>query len=76
MLLGAEVIAAVNERDLGGEVGQEQGFLDGGVAAADHDDFLVAIEEAVAGGAGRNAEALELLLRTAGRASSPARRWR
>src|SRR5690606_12986065 len=41
-----------------GEVGQEQGFLDGGVAAADDHHLLAAIEEAVAGGAGRDAEAL------------------
>ena len=74
--LGAELAAAMDDRDLGGEVGEEQRFLDGGVAAADHHDFLAAVEEAVAGGAGGNAEALELLLRLAGPASAPARRWR
>jgi hypothetical protein len=61
-LLGAELVTAVNHGDGLGEVGQEQGFLDGGVAAADHHDLLAAIEEAVAGGAGRDAEALILSL--------------
>ena len=56
------MVAAVHHRDLGGEIGEEQRFLDRGIAAADHHDFLVAIEEAVAGGAGRYAIALELLL--------------
>ena len=50
-------------RDFAGEIGEEQRFLDGGVAAADDQHLLVAIEEAIAGGAGRNAEALEMLLR-------------
>ena len=50
---------------LDGEVGEEQRFLDRGVAAADHQHFLAAIEEAVAGGAGGDAEALELLFATA-----------
>jgi hypothetical protein len=52
----------VDQRHLAGEVGQEQRLFDGGIAAADHHDLLAAIEEAVAGGAGRDAEALELLL--------------
>ena len=64
-LLGAEAVAAVDDRDLGGEVGEEQRLLDGGVAAADDDDLLAPVEEAVAGGAGRDAEALEVLLATA-----------
>ena len=62
-LFGAQFVAAVDQRHLGGEVGQEQRLFDGGVAAADHDDLLSAIEEAVAGGAGGDAEALELLFR-------------
>ena len=69
-LLGAEMVAPVHDRHLAGEVGQEQRFLDRGVAAADHEHLLAAIEEAVAGRAGRNAEALELLL---GRKIEPAR---
>ena len=57
-------------------VGEVERLLDRGVAAADHDDVLAAIEEAVAGRAGGDAEAAELLLARAGRATWPARRWR
>jgi hypothetical protein len=42
-----------------GDVRQIQRFFHGGVAAADDRDFLVAIEETVAGGAGRNAAAFK-----------------
>ena len=62
-LLRAESVAPVHHGDLGGEIGEEQRLLDCGIAAADDDDFLVAVEEAVAGRAGRHAVALELLLR-------------
>jgi hypothetical protein len=68
--LGAELAAAMDDGDLGGEVGEEQRLLDSGVAAADHQDLLAAVEEAVAGGAGGDAKALELLL---GRQAEPAR---
>ena len=61
-LLGAQAIAAMHQRDLGGDVGQVQRFLDSGVAATDHHDFLIAIEEAIAGRTGRDALAHELLL--------------
>ena len=67
---GAEVVAAVNEGDLRSEVGQKQCFLDGGIAAADHDHILAAVEEAIAGGAGRDAESLEGVFR---RQAEPAR---
>ncbi len=60
---GAQAVAAMHQRHRGREVGEEQRFLDGGVTAADHEDILVAIEEAVAGGAGGDAEALEFLFR-------------
>jgi hypothetical protein len=43
----------------GGVVGEVQRFLDRGIAAADHRHLLAAEEEAVAGGAGGDAEALE-----------------
>ena len=46
-----QLAATVDHRDLGGEAGQEGGLLDGGVAATDHGDVLLAEEEAVAGGA-------------------------
>ncbi len=59
--LGAEVAAAVDEGDFAGEVGEEEGLFDSGVAAPNDDDFLSAIKEAVAGGAGRDAKALERL---------------
>ena len=49
----------MDQRHLVGEIGEEQRFLGRGIAAADHRDLLAAEEEAVAGGAGRNAEALE-----------------
>ena len=61
--LGAEAVAPMHDRDLAGEVRQEQRFLDGGIAAADHQDFLAAIEKTVAGGASGYAIAAELLLR-------------
>ena len=44
-------------------VGEVQRFLDGGIAAANHGDISAAIEEAVAGGAGRHASALIGFLR-------------
>ena len=59
--LGAQLVAAVDQGDLGSEVGQEQRLFDGCVAAANHDDFLSAIEKPVAGGAGRHAKAFEFL---------------
>jgi hypothetical protein len=59
---GAEVFGAVDDRDLGGEAGEEDGFFHGGVAAADDGDLLAGGEEAVAGGAGADAEADEGLL--------------
>ena len=43
-------------------VGHVNGFLDRGIAAADHRDRLAAVEEAIAGGAGRDPPALQLLL--------------
>ncbi len=57
-----EVFGAVDDGDLGGEAGEEDGFFHGGVAAADDGNFLAAGEETVAGGAGTDAEADEGLL--------------
>ena len=56
-------IAAVDQRDMRGKVGQKQRLFHRRIAAADHHHLLAAIEEAVAGGAGGNAEALEMLFR-------------
>ena len=47
------------QRDLRGDVGEIQCLLDRGIAAADDGDLLIAIEEAVAGGAGRDTLAHE-----------------
>ena len=68
--LGAEMVAAMHDRHGRSKVGQEQRLLDRGVAAADHDDLLAAIEEPVAGRAGRDSEPLEFLFR---RHAEPAR---
>jgi len=56
---GAEVFGAVDDRHLGGEAGEEDGFFHGGVAAADDGDLFARGEEAIAGGAGADAEADE-----------------
>src|SRR5262249_29092385 len=61
-LLRAERVAPMHDRDLAGKIGEEQRLLDRGIAASDDQDFLAAIEEAVAGGAGGNAKAFEFLL--------------
>src|SRR4051794_14943388 len=53
----------MHHRHFGREVRQEERFLHGRVAAADHQHVLSAVEKAVAGGAGRDAVALEFLLR-------------
>ena len=49
--LGAEGVAPVDQRDGAGNARQVQRFFDGGVAAADDADILVAVEKTVAGGA-------------------------
>ena len=53
----------MNQRHFAGNVGQIQRFFDSGVAAADHSHFLIAVEEAVTGGTGRNPPTRELLFR-------------
>ena len=55
IFLRTQLVATVDQVDFLGDVGQVQRFLDGGIAAADHLNHLVAVEEAVAGGAGGNA---------------------
>ena len=54
-LLGAEGFATMHQGHPAGDVGQVQGLFDSGIAAADHRHFAVAVEETVAGGAGRHA---------------------
>ena len=56
--LCSEGVAAVHERDVTCYVGEVERFFDCGVAAAHHGDRLAAVEEAVAGGAARDALAL------------------
>ena len=53
-LRGPKLIAAMNQRHLGGEAGKEVRFLHGRIAAADDRDFFSGKEEAIAGGTGRN----------------------
>src|ERR1700692_402669 len=50
---GAKVLAAVNQRHLGGEASEESSFFHSGVAAADDYDFFSREKKAVAGGTGR-----------------------
>ncbi len=59
---GAQLLAPVDERHLVGEAGEEVGFLERGVAAADDGDVVAAEEEAVAGRARGNAVTEERLL--------------
>ena len=59
---GAESVAAVHQVHLGCEGGQEESLLQGGVATADHGNFLVFEEEAIAGGAPGNAITGETIL--------------
>src|SRR6185312_503986 len=51
----AEMIAAMDDGDLGSKTREEQRFFHGGIAAANHSDRLAVEEEAVAGRARGNA---------------------
>ena len=62
-LFGAQSVATVDQGDFGGEIGQKQRFFNSSIAATDHHDLFAAIEKPVAGGAGRDAEAFEFILR-------------
>src|SRR4051812_38510625 len=59
---GAELVAAVDHRDLARELREEDRVLHRRVAAADHDRGLLTEERRVAGGAVRNAARSEFLL--------------
>ncbi len=61
-LLGAQLVAAMHQRDMRGDVGEIEGLLHRRITAAHHDDPLAPIEKAIAGGAGRDALAAEGLL--------------
>ena len=58
-----ELVATVDERDLGREAREEGRLLHRRVAAADHDYLLLPVERAVAGGAVGHAPALQCHLR-------------
>src|ERR1700730_8025904 len=60
--LGAEPVAAVDDRHRAGIAREEDGLLDGRVTAADHREVHVAEERAVTHGAVRDTAAGELLL--------------
>ena len=62
-LLGTQRVTAVNQRHRLADIGKIERFLDGRVTAANHRHIAVAVEEAVAGGAGGNAAPVEGLLR-------------
>src|SRR5690606_12931368 len=61
-LLRAEAVATMHDGDGLGDIRKIKSLFDGRVAASDDDDILVAVEEAITGGAGRNTEALKTLL--------------
>ena len=61
-LAGPQLVAAVDERDLLGELGEEDRLLHRRVATADDGDVMAAEEEPVAGGAGRQAVSEQLRL--------------
>src|SRR5690606_18492613 len=60
--LGPELVAAMNQGDLARDVREVEGLLDGRIAAADHRNGLLPVEEAVARRAGRYAAAHESFL--------------
>jgi hypothetical protein len=53
---------AVDQRHVLAVIGHVERFFDRGIAAADHHHFLAAVEEAVAGRAGADPPALQMLL--------------
>ena len=59
---GSQLLSPVDNRHLRRETGQEQGFLEGGVPAPDDQEVDVAVEGAVASGAGGDAPGQELRL--------------
>ena len=61
--LRAQRVAAVDQGNAVGVVCEVERLLHGGVAAADHGDALATIEEAITGGAGGHAAALQALFR-------------
>ena len=60
-LLGPKLVTAMNQGHFISDVREIQSLFHSSIAAADNRDFLLAVEEAVTGGAGRHALTLELL---------------
>src|SRR5208283_3584212 len=60
--LGPEGVAPMHDGDMGGDVGKIQRLLDCGIAAANDDHGLAPEKKTVASRAGRDAEALVLIL--------------
>src|SRR5208282_4255600 len=58
----AKLLTTMNKCHLGREARQKYGFFHGGVAAADHRDFLAREKEAIASRAGRNTVAYQRML--------------
>jgi hypothetical protein len=58
---GPELVAAMDDGDLRGELGEEVGLLHRRVTSTHHDHFLVAKEEPVAGGTGGDTSPREAL---------------
>jgi hypothetical protein len=61
-LFRAQLVAAMNERDVRGDVREVDGFLDRGIAAADDGHAVATEEKSVAGRAGGDAVATMLFL--------------
>ncbi len=62
-LFRAQRVTTVDQSHLRGKIRQEKSLFHSSVPAADHNDFLTAIEEPVTGRTGRHAKALEFLFR-------------
>ncbi len=60
--LGTELVAAMHHRDVPGDVGKIERFLDRGIATADHRHVLPLVKKPVAGGAAGDAAPHEFLL--------------
>ena len=56
---GTQRVPSVNQRDVRGNIGQVQRFLDRGIASANDGNRLLPVEKAVTGRTGGNAPALE-----------------
>lgn len=58
-LFASELVTAMYQGDMAGDVGRIQGFFNRRIAAANHGDRFSLVEKAVTGGAGGNAASSE-----------------